>query len=112
MPLRIILLILVMTFFAAACGGRNNTDGADEAANPDDAISRAASLAATCSGCHGEAGAAIVALSGYTTDEIVVALMAYKSDTSGSTVMHRLMRGYSDEDITSISHYLAAYEGN
>ena len=68
---------------------------------------RTAQLALACSGCHGPSGGAIVALDGYSKAELSTALTLYKSDEDGTTVMNRLMRGYSAEDIEAISAYLA-----
>ena len=34
-------------------------------------------------------------------------LLAYKTDADGTTVMHRLMRRYSDEEIAALSAYFA-----
>ena len=112
MPHHSILLSLLLMIFIAGCSDQQGMDGANKEVVPQEAISRTASLSAICSGCHGNTDAAIVALSGYSTDNLITALMAYKSDTSGSTVMHRLMRGYSDEDIASISAYLSGSGGD
>lgn len=63
-------------------------------------------LVMSCSGCHSEAGEAIADLSGYTQDRLMTALSDYRNDAEGTTVMHRLMRGYSEADIEAISAYL------
>jgi len=73
----------------------------------DAALSRVASLALTCSGCHGEADEAIISLSGLSGETLQTALMRYKRETDGTTVMHRLMRGYSDTDIAAVSAYIS-----
>ncbi|MEL6664111.1 MAG: cytochrome c, class I, partial [Pseudomonadota bacterium] len=65
-----------------------------------------ASLAASCSGCHMESGGAIASLSGLTAEELQARLVAYKTE-DGATVMHRLARGYTTEQIASVSSYLA-----
>jgi cytochrome c553 len=36
----------------------------------------------------------------------------YKSETSGTTVMHRLARGYTDEDIALIAAYLTTLDAD
>ena len=36
----------------------------------------------------------------------MTALSDYRNDAEGTTVMHRLMRGYSEADIEAISAYL------
>ena len=73
---------------------------------PPAAFSRAATLTATCSGCHGEARAeTLSALTGRSAEDLLSALSAYAHD-DGNTVMHRLARGYSDADIRIISEAL------
>ena len=71
------------------------------------AFSRVPALTAVCGGCHHPEGDAIPSLDGWTADELQARLMLYKSEVNGTGVMHRLMLGYSDEDIASISAYLA-----
>ncbi|KCZ94123.1 c-type cytochrome [Hyphomonas johnsonii] len=39
-------------------------------------------------------------------------MATYKYDPDGTTVMHRLARGYSDEQIAMISDYLATETAN
>ena len=67
---------------------------------------RAKQLALACSGCHSSEAGAIASLDGYSVDLMEQSLLAYKSDEDGTTVMHRLARGYSDTDIKLISAYL------
>ena len=71
---------------------------------------RTAMLAMACSGCHSDVGEAVVSLDGYSEDQLVTLLTAYKTETDGTTVMHRLMRGYGETDIEAVSAYLA--DGN
>ncbi|MEM9055248.1 MAG: hypothetical protein AAGB16_07975 [Pseudomonadota bacterium] len=95
----------------AACGpspapdiGASETDIASQ-------TSRSANLSMACSGCHSEAGGAIVSLDSYTEEMLRDAFARYKAEADGTTVMHRLARGYSDEDIDLISAYLGADGG-
>ena len=84
------------------------TSASDASVAPDmSQLSEPASLALACSGCHGTQGGAIANLDGYTADGLSERLMAYKTDAEGTTVMHRLMRGYSDAEIQSVSAYIA-----
>ncbi|WP_300394566.1 hypothetical protein [Henriciella sp.] len=95
----------------SACNPANGTDDAgmdglkqaEQVSVPD----RTSMLAMSCSGCHSEAGQAIVSLEGYSREELMTALMRYHDEADGTTVMHRLMRGYSEADMASISVYLA-----
>ncbi|MEO0467143.1 MAG: hypothetical protein AAF216_11435 [Pseudomonadota bacterium] len=94
---------------ASACGvadepaARSGTDTAQ-------ALSVTASLAASCSGCHA-AGDAIVSLDGLGADAFAASLTRYRTE-GGSTVMHRLVRGYSDEQVQAIAEYLAESEAS
>lgn len=47
-------------------------------------------------------------ISGWTPQALKLSLLDYKTDETGSTVMHRLARGYSEDDIALISEYLGA----
>ena len=76
-----------------------------------DGTGRVASLAAACSGCHAGPAKGIVSLKGMDAETMSAALMAYKADAKGGTVMHRLARGYSDEEVKAIAAYLAAEGG-
>ncbi len=76
-------------------------------ANIADRTSLAASLASACSGCHSGSSAGIVSLDGYAEDALQQGFLRYKSEDEGTTVMHRIARGYSDEEIAMISAYIA-----
>ena len=100
----------------AACSpssgdGANATPQASDA--PDPAIAerslpgRTTMLAMACTGCHSEVGEGIVSLDTYSSEQLVTSLTAYRTDADGTTVMHRLMRGYSEEDIEAVSAYIA-----
>lgn len=92
-----------------ACGwtGRHT-----EAAAPGaQALGRAATLAAACSGCHAKEGGAIVGLDTGSAGDIRASLMTYKADAAGTSVMHRIARGYSETEIRMIAAYLAAQAG-
>ncbi|WP_084396840.1 c-type cytochrome [Henriciella aquimarina] len=70
-------------------------------------LQRPAALALSCSGCHATAGEAIPSLESQTQATLEEKLTAYRTETDGTTVMHRLMRGYSEADIAAISAYIA-----
>lgn len=92
-------------FGLAACGGAN---GPDHPQTVEQSTGKAALLAATCSGCHSDVSTGIASLEGYSADALQLSLSNYKSDSTGTTVMHRLARGYSETDIELISLYLGA----
>jgi cytochrome c553 len=68
----------------------------------------ASPLAASCSGCHAASGGAITNLSDWTEAQLLVSLNTYRTDTDGTTVMHRLARGYSAGQIAEIAAILGA----
>lgn len=103
------VLLAAAGLLVAACGSQTAAQAADEA---DEAVvpSLQASghrLALSCSGCHGGASEAIPDLYTLEPGEMQSRLLAYKTDADGTTVMHRLMRGYSDEEIAALSAYFA-----
>lgn len=75
------------------------------------ALSRAAAPpgAASCSGCHGPPRMAspIVPLSGRDPQDIVAAMRDYRSGQRPATVMDRIAKGFSDEEIQAIAAWLA-----
>jgi cytochrome subunit of sulfide dehydrogenase len=76
------------------------------------AMARAASPpgASSCSGCHAEAGrpdAAMPPLHGQPAGEIV-AMRAYRAGERPASVMDRIARGFSDEEIQAIAAWIAA----
>ncbi|MEM9739941.1 MAG: cytochrome C [Pseudomonadota bacterium] len=72
----------------------------------DESVSTTAALAASCSGCHAGPDAAIASFSGRSQSELAALMLEYQRG-EGTTVMHRLARTYSDEQITAIAGYLA-----
>lgn len=109
-PLRIVsVFVVICGVLLAACQDRLSSNEADLSGQigTDELITRSASLAAACSGCHASAGLAIVSLDRYSAASIAGALRAYKADDAGQTVMHRLARGYTEADIEAVATYLA-----
>lgn len=69
-----------------------------------------AMLANTCAGCHGANGVsngpATPSIAGLEEEYFVDVMNAYKSGDRWSTIMGRIAKGYSDEDIAAIAkHY-------
>ncbi len=73
-------------------------------------LGEGAALASVCSGCHGdeESSPAIPGLQGLSAETLAAGFRRYKSESDGSSAMHRLARGYSDAQIQAIADYLAA----
>jgi cytochrome c553 len=73
------------------------------------ALGDAPSGAASCLGCHparADAGP-VPALAKLPARQIVTALQAYRSGTRPATVMDRIAKGFSDEEIEAIAQWYA-----
>jgi sulfide dehydrogenase cytochrome subunit len=69
---------------------------------------RAYMLASSCAACHGPEGAspgAIPPLQGKSAAFIELALKEFRSGASEATVMGRLAKGYSEEEIALIARW-------
>lgn len=82
------------------------------AEQPAKALDEAAVLASACSGCHGSAASAsaIPSLQALTADDLATRFRRYKNESEESSAMHRLARGYSDDQIEAIANFLAESE--
>lgn len=72
---------------------------------------RAALLADSCAACHGTDGlspGAIPPLQGRSADFIAQRMKEFKADQRPGTVMNRLAKGYSDEEIALIASQFGA----
>lgn len=103
-------LLPLSLFGLAACGAPGSETPAPEIETAVPDLSAAHGLAMACSGCHSDVSGAIVSLDGYTEDALIIALQRYKSESDGTTVMHRLARGYSEDEIAQVSAFLAGKE--
>lgn len=70
-------------------------------------------LAATCANCHGTDGrtvddSAIPSLVGMPKSYMLTQMKAFKDGSRPATVMHQLSKGYTDQQIDSITTYFAA----
>ena len=72
---------------------------------------RASVLADTCNACHGPDGStygpATPSIAGVNADYLIDTMNAYKTKARQSTIMGRIARGYTDEEIKIISNYFA-----
>jgi cytochrome subunit of sulfide dehydrogenase len=67
--------------------------------------------ATACSGCHAVRaipGSAMPPIHGRPADEIVAAMLAYRADERPATVMNRIAKGFSADEIRAISAWLSA----
>ena len=67
--------------------------------------------AASCSGCHTSGAAAASSVSrlyGRNADEIMTAMIGFRDGSLPSTVMNRIAKGFSDDELRAIATWLAA----
>jgi cytochrome subunit of sulfide dehydrogenase len=68
-------------------------------------------LSLNCSTCHGLDGKGVTAvtpLKGVPADTVVAAMKQFKSGERPATVMNRIAKGFTDEEIQAIASYLAS----
>ncbi|MBT8122797.1 MAG: hypothetical protein KJO10_09705 [Gammaproteobacteria bacterium] len=77
---------------------------------------RGRTIASACFGCHGaasESGSAIPPIiAGAPAKFIEGSLIAFREDRRPSTIMGRIAKGYTDEDIAAVAQYFSAMGGN
>ncbi len=69
-------------------------------------------LALSCASCHGTNGASpgsIPKIQGRTADYIEKAMLQFKAGERPATVMNRIAKGYTDEEIKLLSAYLGKF---
>jgi cytochrome c553 len=98
-----------------ACAAQAQTAPAPAAAATPAATSHLArNLAATCANCHGTNGQArgeMKSLAGEPAEKIIVMMNAYKAGTlPGTTIMHQIAKGYTDEQIRLVAGFFAAQQ--
>jgi cytochrome c553 len=67
-------------------------------------------LALSCAACHGTDGkspGAIPTLAGRPAKELKDALVGFKAGTRPATVMNRLAKGYTDQEIDALADYFS-----
>lgn len=65
--------------------------------------------AESCGGCHsahGGAGSPMPSLHGLKAADITAAMLDYRSDKRQPTIMNRIAKGFTDEEIRAISEWL------
>jgi sulfide dehydrogenase cytochrome subunit len=79
-------------------------------AGPSQATPTAAMLGNPCVTCHGANGAsigAIPSLQGYPKEVIISALDAFRADSRPATIMGRIAKGYTDEEIEALGEFFS-----
>lgn len=68
-------------------------------------------LSNTCAGCHGtlgvSAGPSMPTIAGMPAEHLKKIMLEFKKGTRPSTIMGRLMKGYSDEELASIATFFS-----
>jgi sulfide dehydrogenase cytochrome subunit len=67
-------------------------------------------VVAACTGCHPRSGGdpVLPQFSGRSANDIVAAMNAFRSGKRPATVMDRIAKGYSDDEIAAIAAWYAA----
>lgn len=99
-------LLAISLLLAAACQQAPAHPSPEPPVSETSQLSQAATLAATCSGCHAGPGTGVPNLDQMDAGTLSVRLAFYKAETDGTTVMHRIARGYSQAQLEAISQYL------
>jgi sulfide dehydrogenase cytochrome subunit len=71
----------------------------------------ARNLAATCANCHGTDGRAVgdmKPLAGISADKMLAMLADYRSGAQPATIMHQIVKGYTEPQLKLIAGYFAA----
>jgi cytochrome subunit of sulfide dehydrogenase len=61
--------------------------------------------ASSCSGCHGRSGG-IPAIKAKSADEIAAAMLEYRAGQGSPTVMDRISRGFTEQEIRDIASWI------
>ncbi|MBW7852434.1 MAG: c-type cytochrome [Rhodospirillales bacterium] len=108
MPLRLATQVTGTFVALAALASWSVADAQDDAAALQTAV-----LAGSCANCHGTDGhspGAIPSLAGKKEEDLLKALTAFKQGKAKVTVMTRLAKGYTDEQLAALAHYFATRE--
>lgn len=103
-----LLTTLILVFIFLVSCSQSPSDNSINSEPPSKKISDIALLSATCSGCH-DSGSVVGDLRNHTSQQLYEQMVRYKNE-SGTTVMHRLMNGYTIDNIRLISEYLGQME--
>jgi cytochrome c553 len=78
------------------------------AASPSAGAAMPPPLAAGCEGCHGGGDPRLPKLAGRSTADIVAAMTAFRNGGRPATIMDRIAKGFSDDEIAAIAAWYAA----
>lgn len=99
-------LITVLTTVASVLLCQSLAQAADDVK-----ITRASLLTQPCFACHGpngiSTGLPIPSLNGLSEELLIANLLAFKKGERPATLMTRIAKGYSDEDLKLIANFIA-----
>jgi sulfide dehydrogenase cytochrome subunit len=97
---------VAMLALSATCLGLS---GPAQAQTQDPLLAR--NLAATCANCHGTDGQArgeSAPLAGMPEQRLLSTLALYRNGTLPATIMHQIVKGYTEDQLKLIAGYFAA----
>ncbi|MBU3719658.1 MAG: c-type cytochrome [Burkholderiaceae bacterium] len=68
-------------------------------------------MAANCANCHGTDGRSVgvmESLAGYDREKFITNMKEFRSGDKPATIMHQLVKGYTDQQIADLAVYFAA----
>jgi cytochrome c553 len=82
-------------------------------ASPNVTEKGARALAANCAFCHGTdgrtaPGSIVAPLAGRRSEELVAVLAQFRDGSRPATIMHQVVKGYSDAELAAIARYFAS----
>jgi cytochrome c553 len=96
-------LAIAAVFGAAALGIQAPVQAQD--------FSKIRYLAANCANCHGTNGRSVgvmESLAGYDKEKFITNMKEFRSGDKPATLMHQLVKGYTDQQIADLAAYFAA----
>ncbi len=68
-------------------------------------------IAQACAGCHGQGGAGmgeVPVIAGKNRDTFLEVWQAFRADERPATIMNRIARGYTDDEVAILADYFAS----
>ncbi len=70
-------------------------------------------IAEGCAGCHGQSGSGmgqIPRIAGYDRTEFIHVWQEFRDDARPATIMNRIARGYTDDEVAALADYFSGLE--
>lgn len=101
--------MIKMTILLLAVSSAATTVQAAEPAAPRPSVERLAHACAGCHGTHGHAIAPTPSIHGKPEEDFVKAMQDFKSGQRESSIMNRIARAYTNEDIDAMAQFFKKY---